>query len=140
MRLLLATMSLCQLSAFSRRRSPPPSRLLSHLTDAIAEHAFCSIRDWLRADFDRASQFLPREVLGAHFCDVKPERCSNPYLIAVSPSCLSLLRLPEDSSADPDFPSIFSGNKLIPGLDAPYVTNYGCHRCVIYSVSLLILC
>ena len=99
------------------------------MTDILSENGFCSIRDWLRASEESsASQFLPREILGAHFCNVKPEPCQAPYLIAASPACIRLLGLPQNCSADPEFAQIFSGNKLVPGLDAPYVTNYGCHR------------
>ena len=129
MRLLGSLLMLSRLVASTRSRSMPPTRLSSALTDILSDRAFCSIRDWLRASEETtASQFIPREVLGAHFCSVKPEPCPAPHLIAASPACIRLLSLPENSSENPEFAQIFSGNKLVPGLDAPYVTNYGCHR------------
>lgn len=128
MRILGSLSMLSRLVASAPGRAMPSTRLFSAMTDILSANAFCSIRDWLRPSGEESSQRLPREVLGAHFCSVKPEPCPAPYLIAASAACLRLLGLPENSASDPDFAKVFSGNKLVPGLDAPYVTNYGCHR------------
>lgn len=97
--------------------------------DHVADNAFRSVSDWLVADASAtASQFDPRQIHKAHYVDVSPEPCSSPVLVAVSSSCADMLGLPPGSGADPVFAEVMSGNKVIPGLDIPFVMNYGCHR------------
>jgi hypothetical protein len=114
-------------------RSSSVTRQMSTLSEKISEYGFSSVNDRLVADTDdKASPFVPRTVMNAHYVNVKPEPCSKPYLIAASLSCMDALNLPHQ--IDQEFVDIFSGNKLVPGLDSPYCTNYGCHRYTIHII------
>jgi hypothetical protein len=105
------------------------AKLFSTLRQEILERGEESI-SWLisEQESEGRSQFQQRQILNAHFIYVKPEPCSKPYLISASPSCLQQLRFPLDTLQTKEFVETFSGNVLLPGLDTPYVTNYGCHR------------
>jgi uncharacterized protein YdiU (UPF0061 family) len=70
---------------------------------------------------------LPRQISRCHYISVDPEKIQEPYFVCVSKSCLELIGI-DISEADSDlFKSAFSGNFLLPGLDRPYATLYGCH-------------
>jgi hypothetical protein len=73
------------------------------------------------------SQLFPRQIRKVHFTPVLPERVPSPYLIAASKSCANMLELNPDESNRSEFSAVFSGNNLLPGLDKPYATVYGCH-------------
>jgi len=73
------------------------------------------------------SKHRPHNVKGAHISNVLPEPVSNPYLIANSVPCADSLNLCTSELTTPQFVSLFSGNSLLPGLDQPFCTNYGCH-------------
>jgi hypothetical protein len=74
-------------------------------------------------------QFTPRQIPRAHYTRVTPEPVPAPALVAASSSCATALGLdPADIETQPDtFASAFAGNSLLPGLDSPYCSNYGCH-------------
>jgi hypothetical protein len=70
---------------------------------------------------------LPRQINRCHYIFVEPERIQDPYVVCVSGDCLKLLGVDTLESASDLFRSAFSGNILLPGLDQPYATLYGCH-------------
>ena len=74
-----------------------------------------------------SEQFRIREVRNAHFTFVKPEPVPAPYMIAASDSCAEQLQLDPKEFATDRFIQAFSGNYLLPGLDRPWATTYGCH-------------
>jgi uncharacterized protein YdiU (UPF0061 family) len=69
----------------------------------------------------------PRQVTNAHYTPVLPEPVPDPTFVAGSPSCAVMLGLSPSELATPRFAKAFSGNELLPGLDRPYATVYGCH-------------
>ena len=76
---------------------------------------------------DPRDQFKQREVRNTHFTYVTPEKVPAPYLIAASRRCAVDLELDPDSIESDDFANAFSGNILLPGLDKPWASVYGCH-------------
>ncbi len=68
-----------------------------------------------------------RQVWGAAFSRVVPAQVSDPQLVACSREVAELLGLDEESCASADFVQVFSGNKLLPGMD-PYALCYGGHQ------------
>jgi hypothetical protein len=109
------------------------------LQEVITDHSFVSVKDWLIPDKDTTTpQNEPRQIYQAHYCNVMPEQCSKPYLVAASPSCIQLLNFPQNSLNDQSFVNTFSGNQLANGLDQPYALNYGCHRYLIVSYYILL--
>jgi uncharacterized protein YdiU (UPF0061 family) len=73
------------------------------------------------------SQLFPRQIRKVHFTPVLPERVPSPYLIAASKSCAKMLELSLNESNRNEFSAFLCGNNLLPGLDRPYATVYGCH-------------
>lgn len=70
---------------------------------------------------------FPLQLRKKHFINVLPEPVSNPNFIAASTSCAKELELDPTEFKTEKFVDAFSGNKLLPGLDIPYATVYGCH-------------
>jgi len=70
---------------------------------------------------------LPRQVKNIHYTPVLPEIAPNPYLVAASKSCATMLELDLSELNTTKFIQAFSGNHLLPRLDKPYCTVYGCH-------------
>jgi uncharacterized protein YdiU (UPF0061 family) len=68
-----------------------------------------------------------RQVHGAAFSRVQPTPVAAPRLIAHSAEVASLLGLPADFIASPEFALVFGGNQLIEGMQ-PYAANYGGHQ------------
>ncbi len=68
-----------------------------------------------------------RQVQGAAFSRVLPARVADPQLVACAAEVAELLGLDEESCASSDFVEVFSGNKLLPGMD-PYALCYGGHQ------------
>ncbi len=68
-----------------------------------------------------------RQVLGAAFSRVAPAGVSAPQLVACAREVAELLGLDAESCASSDFVQVFSGNKLLPGMD-PYALCYGGHQ------------
>jgi uncharacterized protein YdiU (UPF0061 family) len=89
-----------------------------------------SIRKYLTEDkveLKDGSQHFPRQVRKAHFTSVLPEPVPRPHFVAASGSCAEMLNLDPSETKTSDFAAAFGGNKLLPGLDKPYATVYGCH-------------
>lgn len=72
-------------------------------------------------------QIIPRPVRNCHFVNVFPEPVPSPYFVAASSSCADAIGLDRAEMSRGLFVEAFSGNKLLPGLDEPYCTIYGCH-------------
>lgn len=77
---------------------------------------------------DTANGKHPRSVRAA-FSRVDPITTSSPELVAVSePLARDLgITLPADSAAEHEFAAVFSGNRLLEGMD-PYAMCYGGHQ------------
>jgi uncharacterized protein YdiU (UPF0061 family) len=69
----------------------------------------------------------PRQIFNVHYTPVTPEPVPKPYLISASKSCAIALGLNPNELQTEEFLLGFSGNKLLPELDNPYATIYGCH-------------
>lgn len=72
-------------------------------------------------------EHIPRQVYHAHYTPVRPAGARAPYLVATSPSCAMSLNLDTAQLETEEFLSAMAGNTLLPGLDQPYCTVYGCH-------------
>jgi len=68
-----------------------------------------------------------RQVAGACYSRVLPTRVSQPRLIAYSPEMAELLGLDQASCLSEAFTEIFSGNKLLSGME-PFAMCYGGHQ------------
>ena len=84
---------------------------------------------YLKEDTTQSDPRTPRQIFHAHYTKVKPEPVPTPTFIAASSACAETLGLdPKEIDRDPQtFANAFAGNELLPGLDDPYCSNYGCH-------------
>lgn len=78
-------------------------------------------------ELKNGSQMYPKQLRKIHFTNVLPEEVAAPTLIGASTSCALALELDPAEFTNEIFADAFSGNKLLPGLDVPYATVYGCH-------------
>ncbi len=69
----------------------------------------------------------PRQVHGACWSPVTPRRCAAPRLVAHAPEVAGLLGLGEAQTASQAFVEVFSGNRLLPGMQ-PFAMCYGGHQ------------
>jgi uncharacterized protein YdiU (UPF0061 family) len=76
---------------------------------------------------DPETENRPRPVRSASFTRVQPTRVSAPRLLAYSREVLALLDLPSAAAESNSFAEVFSGNRLLPGMD-PYAACYGGHQ------------
>src|ERR1043165_3594474 len=76
---------------------------------------------------DASDQNRSREVLGACFSRVAPTKVKSPSVIAISSEVASLLDLPEAFLKSDAFAQVFSGNQLLPGMEAVSAC-YGGHQ------------
>jgi len=68
-----------------------------------------------------------RQVQGACFSRVQPEAVQGPGLVAASPEMLETLNLSPQAAAQETFAEVFSGSRLLEGMD-PYAWCYGGHQ------------
>jgi len=68
-----------------------------------------------------------RQVHGACFSRVLPTPVKSPHTLATSGEVAGLLGLSEEFLASPEFAEVFSGNRLLPGMDAA-AACYGGHQ------------
>ncbi|GAV20873.1 hypothetical protein MMIC_P1848 [Mariprofundus micogutta] len=68
-----------------------------------------------------------RQVFQACYSRVKPIRVSSPALVAYAPEVAELLNLTESDCRTEAFKEVFSGNRLLHGMD-PHATCYGGHQ------------
>ncbi|MBF0390144.1 MAG: YdiU family protein [Desulfamplus sp.] len=76
---------------------------------------------------DPQSANYRRQVFGACYSIVKPTPVLYPKLIAYSKEAAALLDLSEDACNDDEFVQVFSGNRLLFGME-PYAACYGGHQ------------
>jgi len=79
------------------------------------------------AELLSGDKMKPRQVMKAHYTPVLPEPVPDPQFVAGSASCARMLGLQPSELATDRFTKAFAGNELLPGLDRPYATVYGCH-------------
>ena len=79
----------------------------------------------LPADPDETNR--PRQVFGACFSRVQPARVRAPALVAYSAEVAEELGLSPDTARSEDFVQVFSGNRVLQGMD-PHATCYGGHQ------------
>jgi uncharacterized protein YdiU (UPF0061 family) len=70
---------------------------------------------------------IPRQVYNACWSTVQPTPVSAPRLLAHSPEMATLLGFATTDIVHADFAAIFSGNRLMPGMQ-PYAASYGGHQ------------
>ncbi len=68
-----------------------------------------------------------RQVHNACYSRVTPTPVKSPQVLACSPEALQLLDLPADSCRSELFAEVFSGNRLLPGME-PFAMCYGGHQ------------
>ena len=68
-----------------------------------------------------------RRVEGACYSRVKPKKAINPELLCYSPELACVLDLSEAQCSSEEFVQIFSGNKILTGMD-PFAMCYGGHQ------------
>lgn len=73
------------------------------------------------------SKMFPKDLRKKHYTNVLPEQVQSPSFIAASKSCAEALELDPAEFSKEEFAQAFAGNKLLPGLEVPYATVYGCH-------------
>lgn len=76
---------------------------------------------------DSLTDNTSRQVKGACFTRVQPTSVASPRLIAYSCETAALFDLSSDACESHDFLEVFSGNRLLPGMD-PYAMCYGGHQ------------
>lgn len=78
-----------------------------------------------------SDQFTPRQISNIHYTFALPENLNDkggqPILVAASKSCAEAIGLDPAEFNNHEFVEAFCGNSLLPGLDTPYCTIYGCH-------------
>jgi uncharacterized protein YdiU (UPF0061 family) len=79
----------------------------------------------LRADPDASNE--RRQVTGACYSRVFPKRTQQPEMVACAREVAESLGLTEEACATDDFLQVFSGNKILSGMD-PVANCYGGHQ------------
>ena len=81
--------------------------------------------------FDNAFARLP----DAFFTRLPPQPLPDPYLVAASPAAAALIGLDAAELARPEFPQVFSGNRLLPGSE-PLAAVYSGHQFGVWAGQL----
>ncbi len=76
---------------------------------------------------DPSTENQRRQVQHAIYSVVEPQSVPAPALIAFSKECAALIGLEESECQSEEFVQVFSGNKLLPGMN-PHATCYGGHQ------------
>ena len=76
---------------------------------------------------DPETSNLPRQVFSACYSRVSPTPVRKPQLLACASEVAALLDLSQLSCESEQFTEIFSGNRLLPGMDS-YASCYGGHQ------------
>ena len=76
-----------------------------------------------------------RQVRGAAYSKVLPAKVANPQLIAYSREMAALLDLSEEVCKSRDFAEVFSGNRLLDGME-PFAMCYGGHQFGVWAGQL----
>jgi hypothetical protein len=110
----------------------PQSSVHKYLvSEAVVAESGLPVMDYEREYGGNSNQRLPanlpRQVKNIHYTPVLPETAPSPYLVAASKSCAAMLELDPSELHSAKFVDAFSGNLLLPRLNRPYCTVYGCH-------------
>lgn len=120
--------SMRDLDTFAAPQSSVHKYLVS---EAVVAESGLPVMDYEREYGGKSNQRLPanlpRQVKNIHYTPVLPETAPAPYLVAVSKSCAAMLELDPSELHTAKFVNAFSGNLLLPRLNMPYCTVYGCH-------------
>ena len=76
---------------------------------------------------DPVSENYCLQVEGVCFSRVQPLQVAEPRLVACAREVSELLDLSGDPFLSKDFAEVFSGNRILPGMD-PYAMCYGGHQ------------
>lgn len=76
---------------------------------------------------DPETENFCRQVEGACYSRVRPLSAENPQCVAISSETAELLGLKPDDCSSSDFTQIFTGNKILAGMD-PFAMCYGGHQ------------
>ena len=76
---------------------------------------------------DPSTENRPRQVPQALYSRVAPTPVAAPKLVAFSREAAELLGLSPATCESSEFAEVFTGNKLLPGME-PYATRYGGHQ------------
>ncbi len=76
---------------------------------------------------DPSTENLPRQVAGACYTLVSPTPVAAPKLVAYSREVAWFLGLSEKACRSDEFAEVFTGNRLLPGME-PHATCYGGHQ------------
>ncbi|MDP2140921.1 MAG: YdiU family protein [Gammaproteobacteria bacterium] len=76
---------------------------------------------------DEISQNYGRQVHGAIYSRVSPTHVSAPSTLILSDELANQIGFSQEFRHSQDFAEVFSGNKLLPGMD-PYASRYGGHQ------------
>ncbi len=76
---------------------------------------------------DPVTSNVPRQVTGACSSRVSPVRVRQPQLVACAREVAELLDLSAEDCQSEMFTEVFTGNRLLPGMD-PYASCYGGHQ------------
>lgn len=76
---------------------------------------------------DAESVNRPRQIAGAAYTRVQPTAVHSPRTLAWSAEMLEMLGLDETDARSEDFAAVFSGNRLLSGMD-PHASVYGGHQ------------
>ncbi|MDP7068170.1 MAG: YdiU family protein, partial [Acidimicrobiales bacterium] len=76
---------------------------------------------------ENAGGTVPRQVAGACYSRVSPTPVTRPTLVAHSSEVCELLGLTSEELQDTNFADVFSGNRLLKGMDS-HATCYGGHQ------------
>ena len=126
--LSLKPQKLVVIRRFATTMSTTTSPLLLGLRE-FGKRGDNSFITYLKEDTTSSDPRAPRQIFHAHYTKVKPEPVPTPSFIAASTACAVALGLdPKEIDRDQQaFANAFAGNDLLPGLDDPYCSNYGCH-------------
>ena len=120
---------LCFLTASGKRKMSIRSFLSPSVAEWASDKADNSFLQRLieESSSEDLGQFDARQIHGAHFVRVQPEKVPKPSLVIASESCASSIGLAPDAIKSQAFVDLFVGNKLPEGLDSPWASVYGCH-------------
>ena len=104
-----------------------PAMFLKGVSDIglTTENSFLGYLD--AEETEGKQQHTPRQIYKTHYTNVLPEPVPTPYMIMASESCAKAIGLAPTEFRTLKFVKAFAGNELLPGLDQPYSSNYGCH-------------
>lgn len=96
--------------------------VMTTLSDLVFENRFTA-----SLPADPIEDNTRRQVVGAAYSRVTPKRVRSPELVALSSETAADLGLAEEACHSPEFAEVFSGNRVLDGMD-PHAACYGGHQ------------